>query len=62
LHKARTFALLHQVILGESRRQPLILAVENLHWIDATSDEWLTMLAERLPGTAILLLATYRPG
>jgi class 3 adenylate cyclase/tetratricopeptide (TPR) repeat protein len=61
-HKARTFALLHQVILGESRRQPLILAVENLHWIDATSDEWLTMLAERLPGTAILLLATYRPG
>ena len=61
-HKARTFGLLHQVILGESRRQPLILAVENLHWIDATSDEWLTMLAERLPGTTILLLATYRPG
>lgn len=61
-HKARTFALLHHVILGGSRRQPLILVVENLHWIDPTSDEWLTMLAERLPSTAILLLATYRPG
>jgi predicted ATPase len=62
VHKVRTFTPLHQVILGESRRQPLILAVENLHWIDATSDEWLSMLVERLPGTAILLLATYRPG
>jgi tetratricopeptide (TPR) repeat protein len=61
-HKARTFALLHQVILCESRRQPLILAVENLHWIDATSEEWLTTLVERLAGMAILLLATYRPG
>jgi predicted ATPase len=36
--------------------------VENLHWIDATSEEWLTTLVERLAGTAILLLATYRPG
>jgi hypothetical protein len=60
--KARTFALLHRMILHESRRQPLILAVENLHWIDATSEEWLTTLAERLAGTALLLLATYRPG
>jgi class 3 adenylate cyclase/tetratricopeptide (TPR) repeat protein len=61
-YKAWTFALLQQVILCESRRQPLILAVENLHWIDATSEEWLTTLVERLAGTAILLLATYRPG
>ena len=39
-----------------------MLAVENLHWSDPTSEEWLTALAVQLGGTAILLLATYRPG
>jgi class 3 adenylate cyclase/DNA-binding winged helix-turn-helix (wHTH) protein/tetratricopeptide (TPR) repeat protein len=60
--KARTFACLRQFSLQRSRRQPLILAVENLHWIDATSEEYLTSLVERLAGAPILLLATYRPG
>ena len=36
--------------------------MENLHWIDPTSDEWLASLVERLGGTSVLLLATYRPG
>ena len=60
--RARTFATLQQVCLASSRRQALILAVENLHWIDPTSEEWLTALVERLAGAAILVLVTYRPG
>jgi class 3 adenylate cyclase/DNA-binding winged helix-turn-helix (wHTH) protein/tetratricopeptide (TPR) repeat protein len=60
--KARTFALLWHVIRQASRRQPLVLAVENLHWIDPTSEEWLASLVERLGDTPVLLLATYRPG
>ncbi len=60
--RARTFALLRQLFLHASQRQPLVLAVENLHWSDPTSDEWLTALAARVGGTPILLLATYRPG
>ena len=40
----------------------LLLAVENLHWIDPTSEEWLAALVERLGDTPVLLLATYRPG
>jgi tetratricopeptide (TPR) repeat protein len=36
--------------------------VENLHWSEPTSDAWLASLAERLPGAAVLLLGTYRPG
>ena len=57
-----TFALLRQLFLHASQRQPLVLAVENLHWSDPTSDAWLTAFAAQLGGTAILLLATYRPG
>jgi class 3 adenylate cyclase len=60
--RSRTFALLRQVFVHHSQRQPLVLAVENAHWIDATSEAWLTTLAERLPSAAILLLVTYRPG
>jgi tetratricopeptide (TPR) repeat protein len=36
--------------------------IENLHWADATSEEWLTALVEHLTGAAILLLVTHRPG
>jgi class 3 adenylate cyclase len=61
-YKARTFVRLRQFSLLRSRRQPLIMAVENLHWIDATSEDYLTSLVEPLAGAPILLLATYRPG
>ena len=60
--RTRTFALLRQLFLHTSQRQPLILAVENCHWLDATLEEWLTTLIARLSGTSILLLVTYRPG
>jgi predicted ATPase/class 3 adenylate cyclase/DNA-binding winged helix-turn-helix (wHTH) protein len=60
--RARTFATLQQVCLASSRWHALILAVENLHWSDPTSEEWLTALVEGLAGAAILLLVTYRPG
>jgi tetratricopeptide (TPR) repeat protein len=60
--KARTFAALQQVCLSSSRQQVLVLAVENLHWIDPTSEEWLTAMVESLVGAAILLLVTYRLG
>jgi tetratricopeptide (TPR) repeat protein len=53
---------LRHLVLHDSRRQPIVLTVENLHWVDATSEEWLTALVEHLAGTAILLLVTHRPG
>jgi tetratricopeptide (TPR) repeat protein len=60
--KVRTFALLWQVIRQASQRQPLLFAVENLHWIDPTSEAWLASLVERLGDVPMLFLATYRPG
>jgi predicted ATPase len=40
--------------------QPLLLAVENLHWCDETSLEVLSALARRPIGQPALLLLTYR--
>ena len=61
-HKARSFALLRHLIRHASQRQPLVLAVENLHWSDPTSEEWLASLVERLGDMPVLVLTTYRPG
>src|SRR5215467_7234735 len=60
-HKVQTFALLRHVFRHASQRQPLVLAVENLHWSDPTSEEWLVSLVEQLGNTSVLLLVTYRP-
>jgi DNA-binding winged helix-turn-helix (wHTH) protein/tetratricopeptide (TPR) repeat protein len=60
--KPRTFAALRQVMLRRSQQQPLVMAIDNLHWIDPTSEEYLTSLVEHLAGAPLLLLVTYRPG
>ena len=60
--KTRTFATLQQLCIQRSRQQPLVLAVEDLHWIDPTSEEWLASLVESLAPIPLLLLTTYRPG
>ena len=60
--KERTFEVVRQMIVGLSHRQPFILAVENAHWIDPTSEEFFASLVERLAGTRCMLVMTYRPG
>jgi class 3 adenylate cyclase len=60
--RAWIFDALVQWSLHTSRQRPLVLEVENLHWIDPTSEEWLMALVERLAGVPVLLLTSYRPG
>ena len=60
--KARTFEAIQQLFLSSSRHHPVVLAVEDLHWIDPTSEALLASLVDGLAGAAILLLATFRPG
>ncbi len=60
--KTRTFTTLRQLCLGRSQRQPLLIVVEDLHWIDATSEEFLASLVQYLAGAPILLLTSYRQG
>jgi AAA ATPase-like protein len=60
--QVRTFALLRHLVVHAAQPQPLVLVVENVHWIDPTSEAWLLSLVERLAGAAILLVGTCRPG
>ena len=42
-------------------RQPLLIAVDDLHWCDTPSLEWLGYLARRLEGAPIVVAVTFRP-
>ena len=44
--------------LRASRQRPLVLEIEDLHWIDRTSEEYLTFLAESLAEAPVLLVGT----
>ena len=60
--RAQTFATLHQLLRHASQRSPLLVVVENLHWIDPTSEAYLAEVVARLPSVPLLLLVTFRPG
>jgi class 3 adenylate cyclase/tetratricopeptide (TPR) repeat protein len=59
---ARTLDTLRQLWLRSSRQRPLVLVVEDLHWIDPASESCLAALAKALGGASLLLVTTYRPG
>jgi class 3 adenylate cyclase/tetratricopeptide (TPR) repeat protein len=60
--KSRTIEVLREVVLRASRRRTLVLFIEDMHWIDQASEQLLSEVVDVLPATAVLLVATHRPG
>jgi len=60
--QSRTLEALRQWILGSGRGGLAIVEIEDLHWTDATTEEFLSFLVESLTGAPLLLLLTYRSG
>jgi predicted ATPase len=58
----KIFVALQALLWHESCRCPLILILENLHWMDTISEELLTFLVDSIQALPVLLLTTYRPG
>ena len=52
---------IRDLILRVARTQPVILALSDMQWADAASQELLAALAPALSGTAALFVTTYRP-
>jgi predicted ATPase len=59
--KEKTFAALLAQLDGLAARQPVLMIFEDVHWIDPTSRELLTVTLERVPRLRVLLLITARP-
>jgi class 3 adenylate cyclase/tetratricopeptide (TPR) repeat protein len=56
-----TLDAVKRLLLRESHGQPLLVVVEDLHWIDGETQAVLDGLVESLPAARLLLLVNYRP-
>jgi class 3 adenylate cyclase/tetratricopeptide (TPR) repeat protein len=59
--KDRIIEAVKQISLKGAEVRPLVIAVEDLHWIDKSSEEYLKDLLDSISGTRIFLILTYRP-
>ena len=59
--KEKTLEALALQVEALAQRQPLLLIYEDVHWIDATSQEALDLLVPRLRDLPVLVIVTYRP-
>ncbi len=59
--KDRMIDTIVRLTIRGSEFQPLILAIEDLHWMDKSSEDALKYLLEILSGARILLIFIYRP-
>ncbi len=61
IRRRRILEAIKRLLLRESRNQPLILIFEDLHWLDAETQAFLTLLSDSIPTARMLLLVNYRP-
>lgn len=59
--RQRTLDALRRLVLRESQLRPVLLVVEDLHWIDAGTQAFLDRLVDSLPTARLLLVVNYRP-
>jgi class 3 adenylate cyclase/tetratricopeptide (TPR) repeat protein len=59
--RERIFEAMRNLLIHESAHRPLVLALENIHWIDRTSEEFLDYLVGWLAHARIMLVLLYRP-
>ncbi len=62
LRRAGTFEAIGRFLHAASETRPLIVVLEDVHWMDQASAEFLGMMAESLASGRILLCATHRAG
>jgi class 3 adenylate cyclase/tetratricopeptide (TPR) repeat protein len=59
--RTQVMEALTRIVLKGSEVKPLIMAFEDLHWMDKSSEETIQFLLECIPGSRVLLLFTFRP-
>jgi class 3 adenylate cyclase/tetratricopeptide (TPR) repeat protein len=59
--KDRIIEALKRISLKTSGIRPLIMAIEDLHWIDKSSEDVFKSLLDTITGARVFLIFTYRP-
>jgi predicted ATPase len=59
--RQKTLETLIAILLELAEHQPVLFILEDLHWTDPTTLEWLNLLIDQTPTASILVLLTCRP-
>jgi class 3 adenylate cyclase/predicted ATPase len=59
--KQKTFEVMLTLLLELASQQPVLLLVEDLHWVDPSTLDFLTLLVDQAPTTRLCILLTCRP-
>ena len=59
--KQKTLHALLTILLRIAAQQPVLFVMEDLHWVDPTTLEFLSLLVDQGPTARILALLTFRP-
>jgi len=57
----RIFGAIRLLLIAESQVRPLLIIIEDLHWMDKTSEEFLTYFINSLATSRIMLILLFRP-
>jgi class 3 adenylate cyclase len=61
LRRARTLEVLVEQLLGLAGRRPVLLLLEDAHWVDATTLELVELALDRIGDARVMMLVTARP-
>jgi class 3 adenylate cyclase/energy-coupling factor transporter ATP-binding protein EcfA2 len=59
--KQKTLEALLSWLLKEAEKQPVLRVVEDLHWVDPSTLEYLSLVVEQVPTARVFTLFTFRP-
>src|SRR5262249_45321873 len=60
--RRKVFDAVRALMLRSAAQQPVVFVFEDLHWVDHSSEEYLTALMDSVASARVMLLMTYRVG
>ena len=61
IKKQKFFDIVYDILVKESKKRPICIVVEDVHWIDSISMELLNYISRNIEHNKILMLLAYRP-
>ncbi len=58
--KQKIFEAVLRLLLALAAQAPMLLVVEDLHWVDPSTQEFLDLVLQQVPSTSVLALLTFR--
>lgn len=61
IKRKTTLNICVEVLMEQAKNKPLVMIIEDLHWVDNETEAFLDLLISRMHESHILLLVTFRP-